>query len=401
MTEIQNDQLPPVGGVAPEQPAAISGKRHKRSHVGLWIGAVVLVVFCVAAGFGGAALYTMLFRSDTLTQHQKVAGDGNAIVTPGEEDVAGIVDKVSPSVVSIITKSQTTQPYSGALEQEGAGTGMIVSKDGYILTNKHVVDGASTVSVVLTNGTTYNDVKVLGVDPLNDVAFLKVGGVSDLPAVELGDSSTIRVGQKVVAIGNSLGQYQNTVTSGIVSGIGRPIAAQAESGVENLTDLVQTDAAINPGNSGGPLLNVKGQVIGINTAIAQDAQGIGFAIPINATKGILKGVLGDGTVKRAYLGVNFIAITPDVAAHYKLPVKAGAYVLASGGKPAVASGSPAEKAGLQDKDIIVKVGGIDVGDKGSISSLIAEYAPGDTVQLGVLRDSKAMTMTATLAAYGG
>jgi len=405
MTEMQNNQqqLPPMGESSPQQPQAgntMNATPHKKNNqVALWVGAAVLVVFCMIAGFGGAGLYTLLFRPGAMTQHQKVAGDGNAIVTPGEEDVASIVEKVAPSVVSIVTKSQA-QPYSGALELEGAGTGMIVSQDGYVLTNKHVVDGASMVGVVLTNGTSYNNVKVLGVDPLNDVAFLKIEGATNLPAVEMGDSSTIRVGQKVVAIGNSLGQYQNTVTSGIISGVGRPVAAQAENGVETLTDLIQTDAAINPGNSGGPLLNVKGQVIGINTAIAQDAQGIGFAIPINATKGILKGVLHDGTVKRAYLGVNFIAITPDVAVHYSLPVKTGAYVLASGGRPAVAGGSPAAKAGVQDKDIIVKVGGVDVGDKAGLSSLIAEYAPGDTIQLSILRAGKTIVVTATLALYG-
>lgn len=365
------------------------------------------VVLCLVAGFGGAVLYNSIHSSNAngqvISQHQTVADDGNKVVTQEEEDIASVVSKVSPSVVSIVTKSQVGSGslHSSTQEEDGAGTGIIVGKDGYIMTNKHVIDGANTITVILADGTTYTDVKLLGTDPLNDLAFLKINGVSNLPAAELGDSTTINVGEKVVAIGNSLGQYQNTVTSGIISGTGRPISAQAGNAVENLTDLIQTDAAINPGNSGGPLLNLKGQVIGINTAIAQDAQGIGFSIPINATKGILKGVLDNGTVQRSYLGVNYIPITADVASHYGLSVKKGAYVFADNGQSAVVSGSPADKAGIKDKDIITKVGDVEVGDKGSVSSLVGEYAPGDTIKLTLLRGSQTVTVTVTLAAYQG
>jgi serine protease Do len=267
------------------------------------------------------------------------------------------------------------------------------------MTNKHVVAGASTVGVALSDGTTYADVQVLGTDPLNDVAFLKIPNVNGLPAAELGDSTSIRVGQKVIAIGNSLGQYHNTVTSGIVSGTGRPVSAQAGNEVETLTDLIQTDAAINPGNSGGPLLNLQGQVIGINTAIAADAQGIGFSIPIGATKGILKGVLAGKGVQRAYLGINYVPITADVAEFYKLSVKKGAYVFNGEGKTAVAADSPAAKAGIKDKDIITKVGDVEVGDRGSVSSLVAEFAPSDTIKLTIIRDGKTMTVDATLTAF--
>jgi serine protease Do len=361
--------------------------------------AIAIVVVCFAAGLGGAKLYSMLTQNNDVVGHQGVANDGNKPVTQEETDIANVVEKVSPSVVSIVTTSQTVSPYYGAQEEDSAGTGIIISKDGYVLTNKHVIDGASTVQVVTSDGTTYDKVKVLGSDPLNDVAFLKIPDVSNLTAAELGDSSSIRVGQKVVAIGNSLGQYQNTVTSGIISGTGRPISAQSGDNVENLTDLVQTDAAINPGNSGGPLLNLAGQVIGINTAIIQDAQGIGFSIPINATKGALKGVLAGKGVHRAFLGVNYVTVTADVAKHYKLPVKEGAYVYGSSSQASVVSGSPADKAGVKDKDVITKVGGIEVGDKGDVSSLIAEYAPGDTIQLTVLRDGKTITLKVTLSEY--
>jgi serine protease Do len=359
---------------------------------------LVAIILCLAAGFGGAKLYTVLTGSDgEFLSHQPLANDGNNKVTQEEENIAGVVDKVAPSVVSIVTSSQTSS-YRGVSEQAGAGTGIIVSKDGYVLTNKHVVDGVNSVEVVLSDGMSYENVQVLGSDPLNDVAFLKIDNVNNLPAAELGDSSSVRVGQKVVAIGNSLGQYQNTVTSGIISGTGRPISAQAGDSVEHLTDLIQTDAAINPGNSGGPLLNLSGQVIGLNTAIIEDAQGIGFSIPVNATKGILKGVLAGKGVERAYLGINYVPITADAAQEYKLSVKKGAYVYNSSG-PAVVVGSPAEKAGIKDKDIITKVGGVEVGDKGGVSSLIAEYAPGDTIKLALLREGKTIEVSVTLAVY--
>lgn len=364
------------------------------------IAGIVVAAILAGVWYGGSQLYTYInnAKHPEVIGHQGVNNDGNKIITKEEGDIANVVDKVGPSVVSIVTKATGTSFY-GATEEEGAGTGIIVGKDGYILTNKHVIAGTNAVSVVLSDGTQYENVKVLGADPLNDVAFLKIENVSSLPAVELGDSSSVRVGQRVVAIGNSLGQYQNTVTSGIISGIGRPIAAQAGETVENLSDLLQTDAAINPGNSGGPLLNLNGQVIGINTAIIENAQGIGFSIPINATKGILKGVLGRGIVERAYLGVNFLPITPDVAKSYNLPVKKGAYIQGLNGKTAVIKDGPADKAGIKDGDIITKIGGVEVGTGGGISSLVSEYAPGDTIEVVLLRGGQTLTMKVTLAAY--
>jgi len=381
-----------------EQTPPISPKKRNRKKITIIVIISVLILLAIAF-YGGASLYSYLTaKTSNTVQHQGVANDGNKIITKEEGDIASVVDRVGPSVVSIITKS-TGNSFYGTRDEEGAGTGIIVGKDGLILTNKHVVSGTDQVGIVLSDGTKYENVKVLGADPLNDVAFLKVEGVSTLPAVELGDSSSIRVGQRVVAIGNSLGQYQNTVTSGIISGIGRPISAQAGDTIENLSDLIQTDAAINPGNSGGPLLNLNGQVIGINTAIIENAQGIGFSIPINATKGILKGALSKGVVERAYLGVNFIPITPDVAKSYNLPVKKGAYVEGLNNKSAVIKDGPADKAGVKDGDIITKIGGVEVGLGGGISSLVSEYAPGDTVELTILRDGQATAIKVTLAAY--
>jgi serine protease Do len=400
-----NHTLPPVmtgdqPQPVPPQPAVM---RHHRPVRSVWtrialIGGVVLLA--LAAGYGGARLAMLGQANDSnLASRLNSGTDGNALVTPEEENLASVVSKVSPSVVSIVTQSNTNDFYYGSSTEEGAGTGVIVSKDGYIMTNKHVINGASTVGVILSDGTTYDDVQVLGSDPLNDVAFLRIPNVRDLPAAELGDSTSVRVGQKVIAIGNSLGQYQNTVTSGIISGTGRPVAAQAGQQVETLTDLIQTDAAINPGNSGGPLLNLHGQVIGLNTAIAADAQGIGFSIPIGATKGLLKGVLAGKGVQRSYLGVNYVPITADVAEHYKLSVKKGAYIYNGTDKTAIAANSPAAKAGIKDKDIITKVGDIEVGDRGSVASLVAEYAPGDTIKLTIVRGDKTITTEVTLVAF--
>jgi serine protease Do len=380
--------------------SSVASQQHRISHRRIIMTIVVaLLLFSGLGAYVGYRLSGFANQQASLAQHQSVANDGNKIVTPQEASISGVVDKVAPSVVSIVTQTQGSM-LRGTSVESGAGTGIIVSQNGYIMTNKHVVEGADTVSVVLTDGTSYDNVHVVGADPLNDIAFLKIDNVSNLHAAELGDSSSLRIGQSVVAIGNSLGQYQNTVTSGIVSGVGRPVSAQSGSAVESLNDLIQTDAAINPGNSGGPLLNLQGQVIGMNTAVAQDAQGIGFALPINATKGVLKGVLNKGKVEHVFMGVNYVTLTPDAAKHYGITTTQGAYVVANGGA-AVRAGSPADKAGVKEKDIITKVGSIDVGPGSDVASLVAEYTPGDTIQLTILRGSQTLTVNVTLVAYNG
>lgn len=365
--------------------------------------ATAVVALSVLAGFSGAALQDVFEDGGSrLTVLNTSKEDGNTAVTPGEESIAAVAKSVSPSVVSVLTTTSGTSRFSQRFEQEGAGTGMIVSSNGYVMTNKHVVDGADEVTVVLTDGKTYENVQVIGSDPLNDVAFLKIEDVSDLPAITLGDSKTIRIGQSVVAIGNALGQYQNTVTSGIVSGTGRPVVASSDGtsngDPESLTDLIQTDAAINSGNSGGPLLNLKGQVIGINTAIAADAQSIGFAIPISATKGLLTHLIKTGKVERAYLGIQYVSITPSVKERYDLSVSRGDYIIADQGD-SIQPGGPAEKAGLKDKDVIISVNGSKVGEVASVSSLVSEYEPGQKVELTVLRGDKEVKLTVTLGTY--
>ena len=338
-----------------------------------------------------------------VVQTPTVQNDGNSSSFSEESaSIEDVANKLSPSVVSIVTKSQSSYGrYSISRETQGAGTGIIVSSNGYILTNKHVVDGASTVSVVLYDGTSYDSADVIATDPLNDIAFLKIDGADNLTAAELGDSKTLNIGQQVIAIGNALGQYQNSVTSGIISGTNRTITASSSDSstdTETLTDMIQTDASINSGNSGGPLVNVKGQVIGINTAVDSSAQGIGFAIPIGAAKGMLSEILETGSAKRAYIGVSYVQVTPEVAKEYNLSVNKGAYVYSESGS-AVVSGSPAAKAGIKDKDIITKINGVEVGIKGSVASLTAEYRAGDTIKITILRDGEEKELQVQLGSY--
>lgn len=318
-----------------------------------------------------------------------------------EGSIADVVDKVSGSVVSIVTSTKISSYFGGSYDSSAAGTGVIVSDSGYILTNKHVIDGATSISVVLDDGTIYEDAKVAAVDPLNDIAFVKIEGATGLKVATLGDSKTISVGQQVIAIGNALGEYQNTVTSGIVSGTGRSLTATDSTGSmsERLSDMIQTDAAINSGNSGGPLVNAAGEVIGINTATSSSAENVGFAIPISSVKGMLSQLVERGEAARAYVGTYGIEITAEFAKEYNLPVNAGAYLYSASSYSAILKDSPAAKAGLRDKDIITAVNGVKVGAAGSLSSLVGEYKPGDTVQLTVIREGKEIAVNVELGAY--
>ena len=400
MAEVEDDQKTQDVAVTENvDPKANSKAKSRRAFVAGIVAALILVLF----GVGGTlAVQHFLGLDGNITEHATVKDDGNKLASPSEMNISSVASKVSPSVVSIVTKIESPMNFLFSQQQQAAGTGFIVGSNGIILTNKHVVDGAQSVQVIMANGKTYSNVKVLGTDPLNDLAFLQIPDAKDMPAVKLGDSSTLNIGQSVVAIGNSLGQYQNTVTSGIISGLGRPLTAQSENGssTENLSGLIQTDAAINPGNSGGPLLNMSGQVIGVNTAIAQDAQGIGFAIPINSTKGILKGVLDGKPVQRAFLGVRYIPINQAVKSQFKLSVDQGAYVHGGNDQDAVVSGGPADNAGIKSGDIITKVNGLTVDAGSDVSNLVAEYAPGDTIQLTVLRGKSTINVNVKLGTYG-
>lgn len=360
---------------------------------------VFLGFLAIGGGFiGGYFAYINTDDEDT--------NSSQTIVSEQQDLISKIVEDAGQSVVSInVQSSEIGQTFSGPREftARSAGTGFIISDDGYVVTNRHVIPaGEPKISITLSNGTTLDDVSVVGrtaaSDPL-DIAFLKINDAEDntLNPIDIGNSSNVVVGEGVVAIGNALGQFQNTVTSGIISGFGRDIAAGTEFDQDNLVNLFQTDAAINEGNSGGPLMNFDGQVIGITTAIAGgDAQNIGFAIPINDIRGLIKSVLESGELKRPFLGVRFIDLTDDIAAEEGLSVNRGAYLIASEGQIAVVSGSAAEKAGLEDKDVIIKVDGKDVDEQNSLNSLLGQHSAGDEVKLTVIRGDQEIELTATL-----
>lgn len=372
----------------------------KKTGTGFKVTVVTLLVIALATAGTGLALSIINYTAEDAPITFNYGDDGNDIEFT-EGSIAEVANKVAPGVVSIITETRTSGWFGQSSTQTSAGTGMIVASDGYVLTNKHVIDGARKIKVVLDDGTSYDDVELVGTDPFNDVAYLKINDVSDLKTVTLGNSKTLTPGQQVIAIGNALGQYHNTITAGIISGVGRSLTAYSSdmTSAENLSDMIQTDAAINAGNSGGPLVNAAGEVIGINTATSSDADGIGFAIPISSVKGMLKNITEHGSAKRAYAGVRYINITPDLAVTYDLPVSAGAYIFTDGKDSAIIAGGPGEKAGLKDGDIITKINGVSVGSAGSVSSLIGEYMPGDTVQLTILRDNKEQAINLTLGAY--
>lgn len=349
-------------------------------------------------------------RRATNEENSGLSTASQKIVSSEGQLISQIAKTVGPSVVSIeVTSQQQQMSFFGRsqdVEQQSAGTGIILSESGYVITNRHVIDTATTdVSVTLSDGTRLDEVEVVGRTADNDsldIAFLKIKDTKGkkLTAAKVGDSSKVEVGEKVVAIGNALGQFQNTVTSGIISGYGRSVEAGSSDGTttETLQNLFQTDASINEGNSGGPLVNANGEVIGINTAIAGgSAENIGFAIPVNDVSGLIKSVLEKGKLERPYLGVRYVSLTDEYAYEFNLEQKRGAYIAPSGSS--IITGSPAEKAGLKEKDIITKVNGIAIDENNSLVSLLGRKAVGEEVQLTIIRDGKEQTVKVTLEAY--
>jgi len=387
---------------SPEVKKTETAKAPKRSR-GLR-GILGIVGLCVVSSAATAWLLigTGFIKPDTA---QTIDANREKIVLQQGEIVADVFKKVSPSTVSITTESVSdVRRYLGTTAvEEGAGSGIIISSDGYVMTNKHVVPAnASKLTVVLADGTTYDNVEIVGRDPLNDIAFLKINGAKNLPAATLGNSDDIQPGQQVVAVGNALGEFRNSVTSGIISGKGRPIQASDGAGSsEQLENLLQTDAAINPGNSGGPLVTLDGKVVGINTAISEEGQAVGFAIPINDAKGLITTMLKQGKIVRPYLGVRYVSLDKAAAEQLNLNVSQGAYVSGSATNPAVVPGGPADKAGLKSGDVITKVNGTDITEEHSLASTLSPLSPGDKVTLTILRDGKTQTVTATLDPYPG
>lgn len=383
---------------------------------------IIVGILLVLLGiFSALEMYSPQIRQYIgAAQEQIVPGSSQKIKVVTEESVTvNTVKKVGPSVVTIVeqTPAQAQQqspfdlgPFSifGAPDQgqapqqpkdESIGSGFIIGKDGLIVTNKHVVsDTQGTYQVVTSDDKKYK-VSNIYRDPLNDIAILQID-VSQNPSenlkpIPLGDSSNLQVGQYVIAIGTALGQFRNTVTTGVISGLGRGITAGSpfEGSVEQLSNVIQTDAAINPGNSGGPLLNSSGQVIGVNTAVSQSGQNIGFAIPINTIKSSVDNFNRTGKFNRPFLGVAYKMISQDLAILNDLPQ--GAYV------EQVVSGSPADKAGIQEGDIITELDGKRVTGSDELSQLIANKKVGDTISVNIYRGSKTVKLSVTLQASMG
>lgn len=323
--------------------------------------------------------------------------------------VVNIIKKTIPSVVSIsIVKSINEEikkkysplnffhfPESKITHKHkvhiGGGSGFFVSKDGLILTNRHVVIDPNAEYTVITSNNKRYRARVLARDEINDIAIIKVEG-GGFQSLKMGDSGNIDLGQTVLAIGNALGQFQNTVSRGVISGLARFIFATAapDEAMQNLRGLVQTDAAINPGNSGGPLIDLTGRVIGINAAIVWGAQNIGFSIPINNAKKDLDDLIKFGRIRQPFLGVRYIQITKESQDFKKMPVDYGALVMKEHlpGDVAIVSGSPAEKAGLKEGDIILEYNGKKITEKDTLQDFIQKSQIGEIIPLKIMRNKK-------------
>jgi S1-C subfamily serine protease len=364
----------------------------------------LVAVGLLSAILGSGGTYVLLASSGQVDKPAVAAATGTPAPTTAAPaanigTTGGIVDaasKVSPAVVTI-TSVQDFDPSSGNVPQVGVGSGVIFDAKGWILTNCHVVKGGSTLTVDLQDGRSFTG-SLYGIDTLTDLAIVKVDATG-LPAAGIGDSSKLQPGQDVLAIGSPLGTYTNSVTSGIVSALGRSIVAQGPEGCnDNLHNLIQTDAAINFGNSGGALADSAAALIGINTALAAQAQGIGFAIPINIAKPIMTQALAGKPLARPYMGIRYVGLDPKTAAEQKLTIDFGAFLTPSsdGSDPAVVPGGPADKAGLKEKDIITAIDGTRIDAKTPLEDLLAQHQPGDTISLEVVRDGRTMTVSLTL-----
>lgn len=346
--------------------------------------------------------------------------------TSQEEAVIKAVKEVSPAVVSIIVTKDVPklklyyedpfkefeqffgQPFEfqvpqykqeGTEKKEiGGGTGFIVSEDGMILTNGHVVSDKEAEYTVLTNDGKKYPAKVLARDSIRDLALIKIENQEiPFPTIKLGDSDKLQIGQTVIAIGNALGEFRNTVSVGVISGLGRTVTAGGGGMIETLEDVIQTDAAINRGNSGGPILNLKGEVIGVNFAMAEAAENIGFAIPINKAKKDIEQVKTLGKIVYPFLGVRYVLITENIQKENNLPVDYGAWVReGTGGETAIFPGSAAEKVGLKEGDIILEFNGEKITLENTLAKIIMKYNPGDKMDLKILREGKEKIFEVTL-----
>lgn len=351
----------------------------------LGFGLLVLVGFTAVLGAvagGGAVLWAVQDRlnAPAPAAPQPVSSVEQTVNVDINTAVQDAVEKVGPAVVTVVNVGQ------------GSGSGVIISSDGFIITNNHVVEGGRRYQVIFRDGQKV-DATLVGTDPLADVAVIKVNAA--VPGfATLGNSDALQPGETVIAIGSPLGDFRNTVTVGVVSALGRSI--ENDSGYQ-MEDLIQTDAAINHGNSGGPLVNLAGQVIGINTLVVRgnafqgdQAEGLGFSIASNTVKALSDQIMAQGFVARPYLGVDWQAITPEIAQWNNLPVQWGVYI------STVGEGTPAAQAGLQAGDIITKIGDLDLNAERPFINALMTFTPGQTVPLTVYRDNQNIQLSVTL-----
>ncbi len=323
------------------------------------------------------------------------------------KSIPEVVKEVSPAVVSIIVSKYVPiieipsfRQKGEELKEVGGGTGFIVSSDGLVVTNKHVVLDEEAEYTVLTNDGNKYPAPVLARDPIQDIAILKISA-NNLPIVKLGNSDILEIGQTVIAIGNALGEFRNTVSAGVISGLLRTITATGGGITEQLEEVIQTDAAINRGNSGGPLLNLYGEVIGINTAMAVGAENIGFAIPINKVKKDITDIKISGRIIYPFLGIRYVLINKALAEENNLSVDYGALIIRGDNpnKPAITPNSAADEAGLQENDIILEINGAKISQENTLAKLILKYKPGDGITLKILREEKEIIIGTVLGEW--
>lgn len=364
----------------------------------------LIAVVALSAVFGGVAggfagVFVPLVLSDTNNRDavsliQEAAGQPEARSGDrADQDVVDVVERVLPSVVSIDIKQNVDELATfrsgfpiGSISV-GGGTGFFISEDGLVVTNRHVISDPDADYIVITQDGNEYPATVVGLDPAMDLGVLKVDG-SGFPALELGDSDALKPGQTVIAIGNALAEFQNSVTKGIVSGLNRNIVAGEFGREELIEEAIQTDAAINPGNSGGPLLTLDGKVVGMNTAITDGAQSLGFALPSNALFRAVESVRKYGRIVRPWIGVRYVPVDEEVAESEELPTSYGALILGDRNNSGVVTDSPAEKAGLRERDLILEINGERVGERRSLAAIVARLLPGETVTLKVWRDGQ-------------
>ena len=369
-------------------PEPLSAEEKPRPRVGgaTFLFLVVISLLFGAAGGVGGLLY--LQRTGLLGKLPIPTTTTDKVTLEESSAFIDAVNSVRPAVVSITFSSQVRDFFGRVYTAQGAGTGFIITNDGYIVTNKHVVaDAAAEYTVFTTDGKSF-PAKVIAKDPLNDLAVIKIEG-EGLPVAEFGDSDDLKIGQWVIAIGNALGEFQNTVTVGVVSAKERRIQVEGGGVLEG---LLQTDAAINSGNSGGPLVNVRGQVVGINTAVAAPgiSEGIGFALPINTVKNVIDQAVKTGKIVRPFLGLEYRPVTKDLKETFDLPVDTGVYALR------VVAGEAADKGGVKVNDIITEIDGKPINENRSLTRILQDYKPGDSVTLTVMRGSETLKLPVTL-----